>query len=243
MKKINKTCSYKSILLNLLNLNTNCSTKIINATFSNNNKELHIEIDINKRNKNICPHCGKKGKYRDEGRGERSWRLLNFGITRVYIDYCPNHIYCKRCDTVVTASVPWANHDSWFSNEFEETVAWLAINTSKNVVSNLMGIKWETVGGIVNRIQKRIQPQTIKERFEGVTKIGIDETSYKKGHSYLTVITNLDNGQIIWVTEKHGKSVFVDICQELGKDICCKITHVAGDGAKWIWETVEEYIG
>ena len=235
-------CSYKSILLNLLNLNTNCKIKIINATFSADNKELHIEIDISKKNKDICPRCGKKGKHRDEGRGQRQWRLLNFGITKTFIHYSPGRIYCDTCDTVVTSKVPWANHDSWFTNEFEETVAWLAINTSKNVVSNLMGINWATVGDIVNRIQKRRQPQTIKERFAGVTKIGIDEVSHKKGHSYLTVITNLDNGQILWVTKKHGKSVFEEICKELGEEICNNITHVAGDGARWIWEVVEEYM-
>ena len=243
MENINKNrCSYKSILLNLLNINTNCLVKILNARFSDDKKEMHIEIDINKKNKNICPHCNKKGKYRDTARGTRKWRLLNFGITKTFIHYCPNRIYCKHCDVIVTSKVPWANHDSWFTTEFEETVAWLAINTSKNVVSNLMGIHWATVGDIVSRIQRKLQPQTIKERFAGVSKIGIDETSYKKGHSYLTVITNLDNAKILWVTEKHGKAVFEEIAKDLGEEICNNITHIAGDGAKWIWSIADEYM-
>ena len=30
----------------------------------------------------------------------------------------------------------------------------------------------------------------VKNRFDGLVKIGIDETSYKKGHKYITIVIN-----------------------------------------------------
>ena len=37
--------------------------------------------------------------------------------------------------------------------------------------------------------------------------IGIDETSYRKGHKYITVVVNHNTNTVVWVGNGHGKSV------------------------------------
>jgi transposase len=45
------------------------------------------------------------------------------------------------------------------------------------------------------------------EAFEGARRIGIDKTSYKKGHKYLIVVVDHDRGWLIWAHEEYGKDV------------------------------------
>ena len=49
---------------------------------------------------------------------------------------------------VVVAAVPWARHDAWFTRSFDDQAAWLAVNTSKSAICQLMRIAWRTVEDI-----------------------------------------------------------------------------------------------
>lgn len=59
-------------------------------------------------------------------------------------------------------------------------------------ISVLMRIGWHTVGGICERVYKELDAADTS-RFDGFVNIGIDETSYKKGHKYMTLLS-LKNG-------------------------------------------------
>jgi transposase len=37
--------------------------------------------------------------------------------------------------------------------------------------------------------------------------ISIDEKSFKKGHNYVTIVTDCDTKKVIWVSEGHTKAV------------------------------------
>ena len=54
-------------------------------------------------------------------------------------------------------------------------------------------------------------------RLDGLVTIGIDETSYKKGHKYITVIVNHDTNTVVWASEGHGKSVLEKFYKRLAK--------------------------
>ena len=59
-----------------------------------------------------------------------------------------------------------------------------------------MRIAWRTVGAIVSPGQADVEAS--RDRFAGLSRIGIDEISYKKGHQYLTVVVDHDSGRLIW---------------------------------------------
>jgi hypothetical protein len=54
-------------------------------------------------------------------------------------------------------------------------------------VLELMRIEWHTVGKICERVYKELE-QAVPNRFDGLVNIGIDETSYKKGYKYMTMV-------------------------------------------------------
>ena len=55
----------------------------------------------------------------------------------------------------------------------------------------------------VNRALHDLEPERSR-RLDGLVNIGIDETSYKKDHKYITVIVNHDINTVVWAAEGHG---------------------------------------
>jgi transposase len=83
---------------------------------------------------------------------------------------------------------------------------------------------------------------TPEGRLEGLVNIGIDETSYKKGHKYITVVVNHDTNTVVWVHEGHGKTVLEKLFNSMSEEQRASVRVVTGDGARWITDCTEEYL-
>ena len=198
-----------------------------------------IDAQPAKRERCRCGICHRKAVAYDRGRGLRYWRCSDLGSTKAYVRAEAPRVNCKR-HGVVTAAVPWARHGSRFCRPFEETVAWLCVHTSKSVVAELMRVEWHTVGGICKRVYDELEACSTN-RFDGLVKLGIDETSYKKGHKYMTVVVNHDTHSVIWCHKGFGKEVLSEFFRLLTPEQCASIRCVSADGARWIADCVEEY--
>lgn len=155
------------------------------------------------------------------------------------VEACTHRIQCPS-HGVVTAAVPWAYPGSSFTREFDLTVAWLASYLPRSAVSNFMRIDWETVGSCISRSLRDLEPERSK-RLDGLVNIGIDETSYRKGHKYITVVVNHDTNTVVWVGDGHGKAVLERFYRALSPKQLSSIEAVTGDGARWITDCVNEF--
>ena len=102
---------------------------------------------------------------------------------------CPTHGPTVR-------QVPWARHGAGHTRSFDQQVAWLATQCSKKAITELMRIAWRTVGSIITRVWADTAADI--DAFAGLTRIGIDEISYKRRHKYLTVVVDHDSGRLVW---------------------------------------------
>lgn len=203
-------------------------------------KHLRIKARPSFWHRNKCPFCGRKCSGYDHATlNNKVWRGLDWGGILVEIEAATNRVNCPE-HGIVTASVPWAYPGSSFTKEFDLTVAWLATYLPRSAVSNYMRIDWATVGRCVTRTLNDIEPERSR-RLDGLVNIGIDETSYKKGHKYITVIVNHDTNTVVWASEGHGKSVLEKFYRCLTPEQLATIKVVTGDGAKWITECVNEF--
>jgi transposase len=135
---------------------------------------LGIVVEVAKRHRrNRCPRCTFSTRARYD-RTVREWRHLSLGRWRVVIRAVLCRLTCLEHD-VVTEAVPWAEHDSRFTRDFEDLVAWVAREMNKTAVKDLLHIAWATVGNIVERVVARKLDRT---RLERLYHIGIDEVSY-----------------------------------------------------------------
>ncbi len=202
----------------------------------------HIRIHArpNTWHEDDCPFCHKRCKYYDQPVKEaRSWRALDWGGTLVEVAGHTHRINCPE-HGIVTADIPWAYPGSGFTRDFDLTVGWLAVYLPRSVVSEYMRIDWETVGRCVHRTLNDIEPERSR-RLDNLVNIGIDETSYKKGHKYITVIVNHDTNTVVWAAQGHGKGVLTQFYKQLTPGQLSSIRVVTGDGAKWITECVNEF--
>lgn len=163
----------------------------------------------------------------------RRWRAMDLARSRCYLEYRPARVRCPE-HGVLVERVPWARHRSRFTRDFENWVACLAVRCCMSAVARIARVEWHSVGGICRRVCDEIEAQRGVARFDGLRRIGIDETSYKKGHRYLTVVVDHDRGCLVWAHEGYGKEVLNLFLDELTREQGRAIEVVTADGARWI---------
>ena len=202
---------------------------------------LTIEARPNKWHLNDCPYCHRKcPRYDKQSDKPRTWRSLDFAGVLVDVVY-PTHRICCPEHGVLVADVPWAFPNSHFTKDFDMTVAWLAKYLPRSAVASYMRIDWKTVGNCISRAREFLEPDMTR-RLDGLVHIGIDETSYKKGHKYITVIINHDTNEVVWASQGHGKEVLKRFFLQLTDKQRSSIEVVTGDGARWITSCVNDFL-
>ena len=204
-------------------------------------KKIIVQVEPHKSVQRLCPYCkdGKKLPKYDSCQCLKTWRGLDCGGILVEIQSTTCRVSCP-VHGVVTSAVPWAFPDSRFTKDFDLTVAWLTRVLNKSAISEYMRISWATVGRCISRTLTYLEPNR-KSRLTNLKRIGIDETSYCKGHRYITTVVNHDTNTVAWVSDKHGKTVLESFFKELTEEQRAGIEVVSGDGARWITECVQEY--
>lgn len=175
-------------------------------------KELHLELDFPPgstfRNKR-----GESCKAHDTS--NHTWRHLNFFEHRCYLHARVPRV--KSADgQVETVTAPWASSNNGFTLLFEAFV--LALIESEMPVSNvaaLVGEYDQRIWGVFHRHVSRARAQT---DYSGITEIGIDETSSRKGHNYITLAVDLTQCRVIEVVKGKDEQTVAEIADFLDKN-------------------------
>lgn len=184
-----------------------------------------------------CSHCGRRCPWYDRGDGLRTWRSLDFGVQRTFVEAEAPRVRCRE-HGVVVQRVPWARGASGFTRAFEDQVAWLAVRTDKTTLASLLRVAWRSVGAILERVAKSMRATF--DPYAEVTRIGIDEVSYRKGHRYFTVVVDHDSGRLLWASPGHDEATLRKFFDELGAERAARIKLVSADAAGWIPNVVRE---
>ena len=181
---------------------------------SKSSNELHIYISFKKGTK-FKDETGKLCPVHDTIK--KQWQHLNF-----FEHSC--HLHCnvprikKTNGKVSMVEVPWARQNSGFTLLFEAfSMAMIENEMPINKVAKFMRVFPQRIWTIFNHwIKKAYSADVVK----GIKKLGIDETSSKKGHNYVTLGVDLDSSRVFFATEGKGKQTIVDMKEYLGvKDV------------------------
>jgi transposase len=193
--------------------------------------EIVVAVRVGWRERDRCGVCRRPSPGFDLGEGRRRWRALDLGMTLAFVEADAPRVTCRRHGVVVCA-VPWARHNARFTRAFEDQAAWLAVNTSKSAVAELMRIAWRTVGAICERVCDETQQEV--DLLDGLRRIGIDEISHRKGQRYLTVVVDHDSGRLVWAAAGRDRKTVEAFFDALGEERCKQIELVSCDMAGWI---------
>ena len=185
-----------------------------------------------------CPVCGQKCDKYDRLKRTKRWRSLDLGKNKFFVECLAPRCRCPE-HGVLVQKIPWAFPDSDYTQAFEVRVAYAAAKMPTNLVSIQHRIKWHTVGNCVRRVQQHVEP--VADRFRNLKKIAIDETSYRKGYKYITVVQDLETSEVVWAHDGHGDEVLSLFFEGLTQEQRDGIEYVAADGARWITRQVEKY--
>lgn len=203
----------------------------------NTREVLVFSVRCKAREASRCSRCRKRCPGYDGGDGTRRWRTLDVGTTKAYLQAAAPRVECPE-DGVVVAHVPWARPGAKHTWAFEDTCAWLAAHAAMSVLTVLLRIAWRTVAAIVTRVVA--DGRDTNDLLAGLTRIGIDEISYRKGHRYLTVIVDHTTGRLVWAREGRNQDTLGKFFDQLGSERAKLLTHVSCDGAEWIHALVRE---
>ena len=182
-----------------------------------------------------CSRCRKRCPGYDaggrDGDGTRRWRTLDVGTTKAYLQAAAPRVQCPE-HGVVVAHVPWARPGAKHSYLFEDTCAWLTAHTAMSVVAVFLQVAWRTIATIVGRVVA--DGRDTNDLLAGLTRIGIDEIAYRRGHRYLTCVIDHTTGRLVWAGEGRNQDTLGRFFDELGAERAALLTHVSCDGAEWI---------
>jgi transposase len=193
-----------------------------------------------KRAASRCGVCGRRSAGYDQGQGEREWRALDLGATQVFVRAAAVRVCCRE-HGVVAQAVPWARHGARHTTGFEDQVAWLATELSKTAVVELMRVGWRTVGAICERVLADGLASR-PDRLDGLSRIGVDEISYRKGQRYVTVVVDHDTGRLVWCQPGRDAATLDRFFCELGPKRCWQITHVSADMGSWYHRSIQRHL-
>ncbi|MCA8958435.1 MAG: ISL3 family transposase [Planctomycetes bacterium] len=189
--------------------------------------ELGCEVlvfEVAVRGRSRCSRCGRKCPGYDRLKPRR-WRHLDFGAWEVHLEATLGRVECRRCGVVVE-QVSWAEPESRFTLHFEELVGWLAQRCDKTAISTMLRIAWRSVGTILERVVARLRAPI---DWTKVTAIATDELSIRKGQRYLTLVSDLETGRILWSKEGRSAATLEAFFAEIGVEACARIRHAAID--------------
>jgi transposase len=201
--------------------------------------EVIVSVRAGFRERDRCGVCRRRSPGYDLGEGRRRWRSLDLGTTFAFVEAESPRVTCRRHGVVVCA-VPWARHDSRFTRAFEDQLAWLAVNTSKSAVAELMRVAWRTVGGVIERVAAEAMREV--DLLDGLRRIGIDEISHRKGQRYLTVVVDHHTGRLVWAASGRDRKTVLAFFDALGEQRCKQIELVSADMASWISGPITERV-
>jgi transposase len=144
-----------------------------------------------------CPECGKAcGRYDSS---ERRWRHLDTCQYRTILIATVPRVDCDE-HGVRQVRVPWAEERSRFTALFEALVIdWLQATESIAAVAKGLRLSWDEVAGIRGRAVDRGMRR--RGRAPLPASVGVDETSIRRGHEYITVVNALGQARVLDVID------------------------------------------
>lgn len=160
---------------------------------------------------------------------DKEWRHLNFFEHECYLHARTPRTDCDECG-VHLVDVPWSQTQSGFTLLFEALIMILSQSMPVNAVSRLIG---ETDNRIWRVIEHYVEEARRELDLSEVKHIGMDETSTKRGHSYVTLFVDMDEKRVIDVEEGKKSDVVEEFVLDFRKhggepekvtDVCCDMS-------------------
>jgi transposase len=178
----------------LLGLSSPWSVKKVDLSVEKLQVDIHVEHVGQSDN---CPECGESCRVYDHS-PERTWRHLDTMQFTTLLHCSAPRVECSK-HGVKTVALPWAGKHSRFTLLFEAfSIKVLEVSRSTEEARKLLKLNWQQLNGIM----KRAVARGLERRHNTeIPWTGMDEKSFRKGYSYITIMTDLEDAKVLDVVE------------------------------------------
>ena len=196
--------------------------------FDTISKKLDIWLDFKRGSKFPCPNCGKPDCSAYDTK-EKVLRHTNYFQYATYLHCRVPRVKCSNCG-ILQIGVPWTREKSGFTLEMESLIMKLAKRMPVLQVGKLLG---ETDKRLWRVIHFYVDEARSNEDFSDVVSIGLDETSRKKGHEYITLVADIKHNKVIFACEGKDSSTITSFSEDFQhhngnpnniKSVCCDMS-------------------
>lgn len=176
----------------------------------------------------ICSCCGRRGPTYDRLDQRRFDFVPLWGIAVVLV-YAMRRIECVGCGVKVER-VPWClpGGKSPTTLAMQVFLSRWAQRLSWQQVADIFWVSWPTV---FRAVQAVVAYGLAHRDLSGIEAIGVDEVAYRKGHRYLTLVYQIDEGRrrLLHVAEGRTVKSLLRFFKMLGEERCGSIRFVCSD--------------
>lgn len=181
-------------------------------------------IEPDRRFSPRCGQCLAAAAYRDTRPVRRFRHVPMWGIP-VTLHYAPRRVRCAQCAGVHVESMPWVSGKQRLTRALMVTLATWTRVLPWQQVARLFRCAWGTVA---TAVEEAVAYGLAHRDLEGLTHIGIDEISRKRGHVYVTNVYDLARKRLIWSGAGRKEATLEAFFDYLGAEktaalegICC----------------------
>lgn len=197
---------------------------------------LVAKIRPRKNGKVLCSGCGKTRKLYDR-RDERQFDFVPLWNIPVYLEYRMRRVDCPECGVKIE-KVPWADGKSHITKAYQLFLARWARKLSWKETAESFGTSWDTVFRSVKAI---VAYGMARRNLDSIEAIGVDEVQYRKGHQYLTLVYQIDEGmrRLLFVGQERKAKTLLQFFKEFGEERSKQLKFVCSD----MWKPYLRVIG
>mgnify|MGYP001574961555 CR=1 FL=1 len=209
--------------------------------FGDDGSTLHVDVASRKGSKAVCSGCGRTGPTYDTGRAPRAFAFVPLWGFAVCLLYRMRRVECPDCGVTVE-KVPWADGKNSCCNAYRLFLARWARRLSWSEVARIFRTNW----GVVYRAIGWVVDYGLAHRnLDGIEAIGVDEIAVWKGHKYLTVVYQIDEGirRLLWVGRERTEESFRGFFAMFGEARAHALKFVASDMWKPYLDVIADMAG
>jgi transposase len=158
-----------------------------------------------------CPACGAASQ-KVHDRMPRSWRHLDFFQFEAWLHAEVPRVGCAACGKTTQLGVPWAREGSGFTLLFEALALAMCQDLPVRQAARDLRVRDKQLW---RRIEHYVTEARKKQDMSKVHIVGIDETSLRRGHDYVTVVHDLDAKRLLFCTPGREHQTIQAFAQDL----------------------------
>jgi transposase len=187
---------------------------------------IHIELEARKNSQGICSRCKRPAPGYDRLKARKFEFIPLWGFL-VFFIYRMRRVECPVCGVTVE-EVPWGDGKHEQTKTHMQFLAHWAKKLSWKEVAESFQTSWPKV---FYAVQYVVAWGLANRDLSGITAIGVDEIQWHKGHKYLTLVYQINEGciRLLWIGKDRSAKTLLRFFHFFGKERSGELRYICSD--------------